>query len=475
LFKKNWHDHLPGGLADNKKPNDFDAKALAQGKAVEGEHTSRPEIAQEIAMDHLTEDPHYYTKLQKMEGEHEKQAGLGDFLRVPIPGTKDWVINTGKRPLQGMATMAKGKATSVPPFRPSGVSPAMKAPGTRTMSGVTQISEDELRRLGFGDLTKSGALVTDDLKNFESRLKPGDILLTRAVHPTLMSRVVSAVQHSEFGHSSIYAGDGKVIDTRVDKGVFTTTLPEVYKKWGGGREIRAYRPKVDASARGEAIEKAKDFVGTPYDLKGALRLLLPAGANKGLDEAKKKAVICSQVVVRAYPHLNFAAGKDRDHVLPADIAKSPLTARVAELRQKLAFQLQGHTTVQGLPIAIENRKGSVRKGVDEDGKPWKTVFKIPYGYITGTEGNDGEEIDVYVGADKKAPNAFVVHQRKLESGKYDEDKLFLGMPSEEATREAYLDHYNGVGRKLLGPITTITVDELKRRLKEKQGKIRKIQ
>jgi len=34
LFK-HWHDHLPGGLADKKKPTEFDPKALAQGKTVE--------------------------------------------------------------------------------------------------------------------------------------------------------------------------------------------------------------------------------------------------------------------------------------------------------------------------------------------------------------------------------------------------------------------------------------------------------
>lgn len=36
------------------------------------------------------------------------------------------------------------------------------------------------------------------------------------------------------------------------------------------------------------------------------------------------------------------------------------------------FKLQGHVVHQGIPIAIENRKGSVRKGVDADGTPWRT-------------------------------------------------------------------------------------------------------
>lgn len=132
------------------------------------------------------------------------------------------------------------------------------------------------------------------------------------------------------------------------------------------------------------------------------------------------------------------------------------------------FKLQGHTTHQGLPIAIENRAGSVRKGVDKDGKKWRTIFEYPYGYIKNTEGNDGEEIDAYVGPNKKAPHAFVVHQRRLDNGKHDEDKVMLGFDSKSHAREAYLKHYNKVGPKLLGPISTLTVEELKRKLEEKR-------
>lgn len=63
----NWQDKLPGGLADNKVPEDFDPKALEKGKKVELEHTDDEKVAVEIAMDHLTEDPKYYDKLEKIE------------------------------------------------------------------------------------------------------------------------------------------------------------------------------------------------------------------------------------------------------------------------------------------------------------------------------------------------------------------------------------------------------------------------
>jgi hypothetical protein len=60
-------EKIPGGLSDGKNPEDFDPKSLAEGTKVEMEHTSDPEIAKEIAMDHLTEDPRYYEKLKTIE------------------------------------------------------------------------------------------------------------------------------------------------------------------------------------------------------------------------------------------------------------------------------------------------------------------------------------------------------------------------------------------------------------------------
>lgn len=56
---------LHGGLADNSNPSDFDNKELSAGIKVELEHTNDKQLAKEIAMDHLKEDPRYYTKLKK--------------------------------------------------------------------------------------------------------------------------------------------------------------------------------------------------------------------------------------------------------------------------------------------------------------------------------------------------------------------------------------------------------------------------
>ena len=74
-------DLLPGGLADKKLPSQFPAEQLAQGTEVETEHTAARRKALEIAMDHLTEDPAYYSKLEAIEGKHASEnTGLFESL-----------------------------------------------------------------------------------------------------------------------------------------------------------------------------------------------------------------------------------------------------------------------------------------------------------------------------------------------------------------------------------------------------------
>jgi len=60
-------DKLPGGLAYNKLPSDFNEGSLSKGVKVELEHTTDSDLAEEIAMDHLMEDPKYYEKLELIE------------------------------------------------------------------------------------------------------------------------------------------------------------------------------------------------------------------------------------------------------------------------------------------------------------------------------------------------------------------------------------------------------------------------
>ena len=57
-----YPDRIPGGQAEGMTPGAFDPERLAEGTKHELEHTTDEDIAREIAMDHLTEDPDYYRK-----------------------------------------------------------------------------------------------------------------------------------------------------------------------------------------------------------------------------------------------------------------------------------------------------------------------------------------------------------------------------------------------------------------------------
>lgn len=60
-------EKIKGGIGDKRSDSDFDPEQLKNGIKVEMEHTKDPDIAKEIAKDHLSEDPNYYKKLKKIE------------------------------------------------------------------------------------------------------------------------------------------------------------------------------------------------------------------------------------------------------------------------------------------------------------------------------------------------------------------------------------------------------------------------
>lgn len=75
---RKWKDRLEGGKADDKTPEDFPPDDLTIGTKVEREHTSNPDVATEIAMDHLAENPEYYDNL--VTSGIADEPGVGDIF-----------------------------------------------------------------------------------------------------------------------------------------------------------------------------------------------------------------------------------------------------------------------------------------------------------------------------------------------------------------------------------------------------------
>lgn len=105
---------------------------------------------------------------------------------------------------------------------------------------------------------------------------------------------------------------------------------------------------------------------------------------------------------------------------------------------------KGHVTIGEFDITIENPAGSVRKGVGADGKEWSTQMANAYGYIKGTEGVDGDHIDVFLHSDMDQWNGrkvFVVDQTNND-GSFDEHKVMLGFNDKAEAMTAYLANYD---------------------------------
>lgn len=121
---------------------------------------------------------------------------------------------------------------------------------------------------------------------------------------------------------------------------------------------------------------------------------------------------------------------------------------------------KGHIKVDGYDITIENPKGSTRSGKDASGKAWSVPMHYDYGYIRGTEGVDGDHIDVYLSDEPTKGNVYVVDQINQNDGSFDEHKVMYGFPSMEAAVEAYKGQYTD-GWKV-GTVTEVSREDFKK-------------
>ena len=129
-------------------------------------------------------------------------------------------------------------------------------------------------------------------------------------------------------------------------------------------------------------------------------------------------------------------------------------------------KLQGRTKFAGLDISIENKKGSVRSGVDDNGHRWHIKMNYDYGYIRGTEGVDGDHVDCYLGNNENASKVYIVHQNNPDTHKYDEDKCMLGFDSLKQAKAAYLSQYDRKG--FLGDISIVPISIFKEKVLQKK-------
>ncbi len=132
-------------------------------------------------------------------------------------------------------------------------------------------------------------------------------------------------------------------------------------------------------------------------------------------------------------------------------------ARAAMIGELIALEgallksrpLHGRRWVDGLHISIENRVGSVRRWYDPFAdRHGETTMQQPYGYVRGTIGLDGDQVDVFLGPLAtselvRGTTVYVIHTRKPpEFRERDEQKCLIGFESAAAARACFRAHYD---------------------------------
>lgn len=113
---------------------------------------------------------------------------------------------------------------------------------------------------------------------------------------------------------------------------------------------------------------------------------------------------------------------------------------------------------RGLTISIENEPGTFRRGRSRTGHEWEVLMRFAYGYVNGSMGVDGDQVDVYLGPNLDAPIVYVIHQRRYGDWEaYDEDKCMIGFDSEADAIAAFASNYNDP--RFLGPVTPLLAEE----------------
>lgn len=143
-----------------------------------------------------------------------------------------------------------------------------------------------------------------------------------------------------------------------------------------------------------------------------------------------------------------------------DDARKEVSANPTDAQKEAGNYRKGHITLDGYDITIENPKGSIRSGVDANGQSWSVTMNNDYGYIRGTEGVDGDHIDVFLSDDPTTGKVYVIDQVN-EDGSFDEHKVMYGFKSALAAKRAYLSNYSP-GWKGLGTISEISKEEFKK-------------
>lgn len=210
---------------------------------------------------------------------------------------------------------------------------------------------------------------------------------------------------------------------------------------------------------------AVDSAGVSRPMSVAERAVVDEAAAKGKADGLTPDVIRAQQQRALNEHPAVLAENevraeigDRIERAAKDVNLTP-----TEAQKKAGTYEKGHFTAHGLDFALENSIGSQRTGKDAGGKKWSVDMTAHYGYLNRTEGNDGDHLDAYVaGGFTKTDPVYVVDQKDIKTGAFDEHKLVFGARSLAQATALYDAHFSdGKGAERRSAVTATTIPALR--------------
>ena len=217
--------------------------------------------------------------------------------------------------------------------------------------------------------------------------------------------------------------------------------------------LKQYLALYNERAKISAVGQIDMFTGTVESKKDIIQSV--NNFFKNATNSEQQEAIDKAVEQRKAEIVQQNGDSDSVDERPEETGKSETAEAIAEAEQSTETNptdaqkeagnyKKGHVQIGRFDITVENPKGSERSGKDASGTPWSITMQNTYGYIRGTEGVDGDHIDVFIADDFDAWNGrkiFVVDQYN-EDDTFDEHKVMLGFNDIDEAESAYYANYS---------------------------------
>ena len=228
-----------------------------------------------------------------------------------------------------------------------------------------------------------------------------------------------------------------MIELSKDGSYWNVNTAGVFKKSYGKdkKEVYNRHTTVKQSAETAETSQADEHSGT----QSTSRMNVPTTS------ADKGTTLPADQQTSDKENTKKVADSEGENTLKAKIeaASADVNTEPTEAQKKAGNYKKGHVQVGTFDITIEQPEGSIRRGTDADGKQWEIKMHNTYGYFRGTEGVDGDHIDVFLSNDIDGWNGrkvFVVDQYNPD-GTFDEHKVMLGFNDMDEAKSDYLANY----------------------------------